>query len=223
MGGQVTAMIKFSDGSFISKSTYINSFCKYRKYADFHLEDKNFIENMFSPNDEILYYPDQYGFIFVDFKNKEMIEYEHYDCFDRINGFELFFDESLFTEINRSIKLGYITKIIIVETGIDDSSEEKIIDSSYDVLSIYDELNLREEKFKDYQDLKTFLYKDNALFNKAYPIFYYTDFKYLDISNKKFNLYDILKRITKSIPISKKDIVEWETFFSECDNVSDDY
>lgn len=78
MGGYVTTLIRFSDGSLLSKESWTNRIIPAMKTYEFLTEDKDYIRNSFHKDDSDFKCPSEYGLIFFDFLKKKVFSVQSY-------------------------------------------------------------------------------------------------------------------------------------------------
>lgn len=78
MGGYVTALIRFSDGSLLGKESWTNRIIPAMRTYEFLMEDKDFIYNSFHKDDYDSRCPSEYGLIFFDFLKKKVFSVQSY-------------------------------------------------------------------------------------------------------------------------------------------------
>ena len=86
MGGYVTALIRFSDGSLLSKESWTNRIIPAMKTYEFLTEDKEYIRNSFHKDDSDFRCPSEYGLIFFDFLKKKVFSVQSYSNPGSYNG-----------------------------------------------------------------------------------------------------------------------------------------
>lgn len=79
MGGYVTILVRFSDGEILGRTVHTNNFYIQCKKLPFQKEDKNFIKSILSgPDTYECFYPEQYGFTYFDFINRQIYDSQCY-------------------------------------------------------------------------------------------------------------------------------------------------
>lgn len=208
MGGQIGTFIRFSDGSVLGKNTWTNSIFSRFKCYEFQKEDKEFIYNSFHVDDEDCFYPDQYGFLYVDFIDRKILHSQDYSIPLKINIGTFYSIGDTFNSIEKCINSKIINKIEYYDHagGFADIETKPTF---YETMCEVDPefTKIAPGRFDVDSLLETF--KNTSILVINFFISGWKEFQY-DQNISDFNkAFDV---INKELPLSKSDKICWENF-----------